>query len=270
MVRRVPKLLVLLLALLLPASLWAATRKVPIDEFHPTQPGVGKAAAMLYIKHWEHEAKRRDMSLKKYAKKVLQRKLDTHLTPAIIDPDGNVRNTDAHHHITAMLELKEMTGVTLTARAKILADYRGQSEAEYAHDFVGRLKKGWFGPNAAGMSDVDKVRSLPKTYARMKNDPLRSAVEAAFERLGLDGKMFTDYIEFKVGAALVENGIYERLRQKGILEPGARTIPDELVFKKKVAKQIVKMLRKPALRTLLAESARTKANARRIDAALGE
>jgi hypothetical protein len=244
--------------------------RVPVDEFHETQKKRGDACAMLYVKHWKKEAKRLDLSLKQYAKRVLQPKLDGKLTPAVINPDGEVLNTDAHHHITAMLKLKELTGVTLVARAKLLKDYRGWSEKDYADHFVEVLKKGWFGRKHANDTPLEKMRSLPKTYAEMENDPLRSAVDAAFERVGLDGKMFTDYIEFRLGEALEDHGLYQRLRDKGLLDKRAGSIPDEDVFDKKIVKQITKMMRKGEVRQLLLDNARSRKNARQIEAALDD
>lgn len=259
-----------LLALLLSTAAIAAPRLTPVDQFAPTQVGIGRASAMVHLDDWKAAAKRKDMSLKKYAKKILQRELGEHPVPVVIDPQGRIRNTDAHHHITALLELEKETGYAVKLRTKVRKDYRGYSEAAYAKDFIERLDLGWFNKRVRDKSDVVKIESLPDRYAQLKNDPMRSVVDTAFEKLGLDGKMFTDYVEFRVGEALVEQGLMARLRKRGLLAKGARAIADEDVFDKKIVKQVIKMLRKPEMRALLLDNARTKTSAKQIEDALDD
>jgi hypothetical protein len=267
------RLFTALLALLLSATAvtaYGAPRLTAVDKFAPTQVGVGRASAMVHLDDWKAAAKRKDMSLKKYAKKILQRELDEHAVPVVIDPQGRIRNTDAHHHITALLELQKQTGYAVKLRTKVLKDYRGYTEAAYAKDFIHTLDKGWFARSVRDRSDLVKIESLPDRYSQLKNDPMRSVVDTAFEKLGLDGKMFTDYVEFRVGEALLERGLMVRLRDKGLVAKGARSIPDRDVFDKKIVKQVIKQLRKPEMRALLLDNARTKTSAKQIGDALDD
>jgi len=254
--------------LILGTGLAHAIGPVPVDAFHPSQPKVSFALVRKHVREWKRDAKRRGMSLKRYAKEVIQEEFNKTKVPSFIKPDGDLDNTDSHHHMDAAKVVQAKTGFQLVRPVKVLKDYTGWDETAYAEHVVNVLKKGWFGKKMADRSPLAKVRSWPKTYAQLKNDPLRGAVDNAFSRLGLPGTLFTDYIEFKVGDALAAAGIHARLREEGLIPKGARSIPDKLVFKKKIAKQIIKMMREPAIRELMLKNARNEEARKRIESAL--
>jgi len=246
----------------------AAPVQIPVRDFVPTQWSIGKASARLHLDEWKREAKKAKLSLKRYAKDVLEAKLAKRIIPAVLDPDGVPRNTDAHHRIFALRLLEKEAGVRLSLPVELMADYRGRSQEAFAADFVEQRGKGWFNPRYNKQDAVAKMASLPKSYAGLRDDPVRSSVDTAFEALGLSGKQFVDYVEFKIGERLVKDGLHARLRERGALSKHARSIPPDRVFSKKVVREVVKMLREPATKKLMIEHARGPEQVDEIEAAL--
>jgi hypothetical protein len=247
----------------------AAPIAIPVDQFRPTQHTIGKASAMLSLDQWKRDAAQRHMSLAEYARTVLQPALEKRVVPAVIDPRGRMRNTDAHHRIAALLALQQETGVVLTLKTDVVVDYRGQSERAFATDFVDRLKKGWFEPKVRRRSPLAMVRSLPLSFAQLGDDPLRSSIDTAFDKLGLSGGMFSDYVEFRVGEMLVARGLLHRLRARGLIGKKDKNIPPDRVFSPRVVDEIVAALREPEMRELLVTHARNPSMVGPIQTALG-
>lgn len=273
MLFRSPTILRALLALCLLVAARSGADTVPdrvkLRDCHPTQAYLGKAAALGHLEHWKADAKKRRISLKEYARTILpQKEFAKRRIPVVIDHEGRVRNTDAHHRIYALLHLAEKTGVEVEIPVQVIADYRGKSERAFAEGFVKKLGKGLFAPSAKSYGAIRKMRTLPADFAGLADSPLRSTLDRVFDRIGLSGSMFSDYFEFHLGDALVEAGVYQRLRERGAIARSATELPPERVFKKKVLEVVERMVRDPAMRGFLLEHARDPAKLEAIRAAL--
>jgi hypothetical protein len=132
----------------------------------------------------------------------------------------------------------------------VIFDYRGWSQHEYAQHFVHKLHEGQFGPELHGASADRKVAALPKSFARMRDDPLRSAVGLAMHNM-FDGRArssrtnqpkFENYIEFKVGGYLMQRGLMNQLAREGIVRKGTQTLPTDRALDPRVVRTIETMM----------------------------
>ena len=238
----------------------ASAGPASIMSFHPTQMEIGRKAAEFHITQWKTDAKKSGMSLKEYAQKVLQPKFAAQKIPTVIDPDGALRNTDAHHRITALRKLTRMTGVSFEVDAQILADYRGRTFEEYANHFITKLGKGQFTPKIEQLPPVERMKFLPKTYADLHNNPMRSALEVVFNTNGIQGSLMRDYIEFRVAEKLLGEGLLDDLKEKHIIAPGARVLPAQLATDERVVKIIANRVAKKGMRHYLLSEAKDDAS----------
>ena len=231
--------------------------KLAVDVlwFRPTQMEVGKAAAQRLVDGWKKEARHKGLSFKEYARRVLVPRFESEDLPVVIDPSGWVRNTDGHHRITALREVLKETGVIIPVGTRILCDYRGQSEQQFAEHFVKTLKKGQFTSAMKGLSAVEKMRGLPATYEQLRDNPLRSALGEAFERTKLDKVDFKDYVEFKLGERLMDKGLMKDLRRKGMVPRGVQEVPNKLVFDERFQKLLARKIDKKSTRKFLLKQA---------------
>jgi hypothetical protein len=207
----------------------AAAGPVSVQAFLPTQMEIGRHAVRFRVNTWKAEARQQGMTLKQYALRVLRPKFESLELSTVIDPDGNYRNTDAHHRISALREVERLTGVELRITPKVIADYRGKSFDEYAHHFIKELGKGQFTPEVEALSITDRMRHLPRSYAELNDNTMRSALEVVFEGNGISGSWMRDYVEFRAARKLVEEGLLDDLKAAGILPRGARGLPTKLV-----------------------------------------
>jgi hypothetical protein len=233
----------------------ADAEKVAVRDFKPSQMELGRASAHEYYDEWREKAAAKHMSLKKYVNKVVVKHINREPLPVVIDPQGNVRNTDGHHRIEALREVEAATGAHFSLKIDVIKDYRGYDQAKYARHFTGTLGKGRFTPEVAALGPEARVAALPNSYRRMLDSPMRSAVGKLFDRLKIKDATFIDYVEFKFGEKLVKAGFIEALAQDGIVKPGTRTLPPRLAFDARVQVALERWLQKPAMRRLLLQNA---------------
>jgi hypothetical protein len=253
-----------------PGAATAKGRSVNVFAFRPTQMEIGKAAAGFYLTGWRAEAKERGMSLKQYAEKVLKPKYAKEKIPSIIDPEGEDRNTDGHHRITALRQVSRLTGVQFNVRAEVQKDYRGYGFKKYARHFIRRLKKGEFTPEAEALGPVKRMRQLPDRYEDLIDNPMRSALEVVFSEHGISGTMMRDYVEFRLGRRLLDDGLLEELKTAGVVASGARTLPAGLATDSRVTGAIAARLRTPEMRQLMLDEALDKKMRRKLKDRLRE
>jgi len=248
-------LLLLALALTARAAVAGEAPKatVSVGEFRPTQMEIGHAAVGYHITKWQRDAASRGMSFADYARDVLRPKFAATHIGAVIDPEGNLRNTDAHHRMSALRRVTELTGVKFEIGAKILADYRGKTKAEYADHFINTLKKGQFTAEVEKLPVEERMKHLPATYAGLGNNALRSSLEIAFGTHGIDGGWMRDYVEFRIARRMLEGGILDELKAEGVVPKNARKVPVRLATDPRVVAAVAKRL--PALREYLLSEA---------------
>jgi hypothetical protein len=203
--------------------------EMPLGSLKPSQMMVGRAEVDANFQHWQRKAAVHGMTLGEYADEKLVPKFRHMKLAAIIDPQGNVRPTDGHHRISALLEVARQTGVSVPVQVKIAKDYRGDSMEHYANDFVVRRGKGAFTRGVMRLDPLERVEHLPGSFATLKNSPMRSSMAHLFTKLRLDGVKLVDYAEFKVGDWLVDHGLFGALEKEGLVKPHTTALPNELV-----------------------------------------
>jgi hypothetical protein len=243
---------------------------VPVGTLKPTQMELGKKAAHMQVDAWRHDAKTMGLSLRAYAQTVLKPKFESTKLPMVIDPQGTYRNTDGHHRVSALRAISARTGVDFNVQPEILADYRGQSHGAYADHFINVLKKGQFTPKVEKLAPAERMKQLPDDYAKMKNNPMRTAVELVFEKVHIQGSMMRDYIEFRVGRRLIEDGFLDKLREKNVVAKNARKLPGHLADDKRVLDAIAKRLQRDDMRAFLLSEAKSPAIRQKIDKRIDE
>jgi hypothetical protein len=158
---------------------------------------------------------------------VLRAKLGKKIIPGLIGPNGQVYILDGHHKISAAGRIiaKAPNGDTVKAQIRVLADYTGKSEQEFAKDLFGKYNAGQFPEEMLrkNPSAVQKLGMLPADFPSMQNNPYRSLAGNVFDKMGLNGADMEDFIQFKVAKALKE-------RLNIGLKPGLAN--DEEVIKK--------------------------------------
>jgi hypothetical protein len=248
-------LLALALALLPARAALAHHVRTSVFEFRPTQMEVGRAAIEYRVMLWRAEARKKGMSFQDYARTELLPKYGELKVPAVIDPNGHIRNTDAHHRIGALREVARETGLPFEVTAKVLADYRGWTFEDYAEDFINRLHKGQFTEEVEKLSPVERMRHLPETYEGMLNNPLRSTVEVVFTQHDIEGSTMHDYVEFRTGRRMLRQGLMHELRTLQIALPEAKELAPELATDVRVVRVVERRLAaKPMRRYLLSEA----------------
>lgn len=228
---------------------------VSIHAFRPTQMEIGRQAVTFRVETWKAEARQQGLSLRDYAQQVLQPKFAKLELSTIIDPDGHYRNTDAHHRISALREVARLTGVELRITPKIIADYRGHSFTEYAQHFVEQLGKGQFTPEVEGLPVAERMRRLPSTYAGLRDNPMRSALEIVFERNGISGSWMKDYVEFRASRKLVDEGLLDTLKKDKLIPRSATQLPAQLASDGRVLDVIQRRIANKDVRRWLLEEA---------------
>jgi hypothetical protein len=252
------------------ASVHAAPQKgtVALGELGVGQDRVGVAASNLYFPYWRDNAAEKKITLSRYARDVLAPEIAKERAEVFRDWKGKLRLTDGHHRARARLKLAKLAKLGFSIRYRVSHDYSGWSEEAYAHDVI-RRGLIYVGPRD-GRTDVEMVRSLPEVPDGMKNDPLRSAMDAAFDRLGLSGRQFERFVEFHGDDRLIERGLYRRLHEAGLIEQDQRTLPAKLALDPRVTDVIVEMMReKPMRKYLLGKTISDRAR-REVNKALRE
>lgn len=148
---------------------------------------------------------------------------------AYITPDGEIMVTDSHHRGSALLEfIKELKAKGVSEenlpklKINVKGDFRGRPGGwtEFARRLKLEKEKGWFGKKgeaeykgkiskymvedgmtreqAEGRALKEAFDNLPKDFASLPNDPMRSAVGVSFFRAGFESGIYQDYFEFKV------------------------------------------------------------------------
>ena len=239
---------------------------VPVMKIRVSQPAIGIDSAKIDYKSWKQQAKKRGISLKKMARKLRSEALEKVL-PGDLDPDGMVIQSDKHNGAWRFQTLQKKTGVKLKVTVDIEEDYRGLSQEAFANAYVAS-GKGRFDPALDGKAPVEKMASLPRRAIALKDDKLRSSIDTVFDKLGLAGEMFKDYVEIDVGRRLREDNVFRRLRKEGLLAKGDREVPRKKVFARPIIKSLTAMLRAPEMREFLVARARTPADVPKILARL--
>lgn len=267
--RSLSRLLVLLLWVLA-ASSAAAAPGVSVLALRPTQMQIGKRAAQFHVDQWRREAKAAKLSLRQYAETVLKPAFAKTELPMIINPSGAYRNTDGHHRVTALRKLTKLTGVRFEVAPKILADYRGQSFEEYAHDFIHDLKKGQFTPEIEALPAVERMKHLPNSYAELGDSPMRTALEIVFTKYQIKGSWMRDYIEFRAGNRLIKHGLLDELRDEHVIGPRTKALPDRLAMDPRVLEAITKQLGTKDMRKYLLSEANGQHDRKALEDRLDE
>lgn len=229
----------------------AEAKKVRVDDVKPTQMEIGRAATHQVVEEWRTQAAHKGMSLEKFVKKQVVKRINRRPLPVIIDPEGAVRNTDGHHRVEALRQVEHETGGRYSVKIKVLKDYRGYDQARYARHFLGKLGKGQFTPEIEALPPEERIQHLPASYDKLRDSSMRSALGAAFSRMHLKSAGFVDYVEFKVGERLVKDGLLDDLAARGIVRKGARTLPSALAFDDRVQHALEEHLQRPAVRRML-------------------
>ena len=178
---------------------------VSTSKIAPTQTEYGALAVDNKFNKWVVEAKAQGISLPKYTDTVLRGVFATAKIPVVIAPDGVVRTLDGHHKLSALVRVQKITGVSVPVNVDVIKDYSGYSETRYANHFVNKLGKGYFG-DSPSESAVEKLRSLPRSLSGMRDNPMRSVIGLVFDRAGLEGSWFKDYVQFDLAALLKTSG----------------------------------------------------------------
>jgi len=268
--RRSLSLLLTVLSLLLFGTADAAVLQgISVWKFRATQEERGTEAALkFHIEEWTAEAKKRGLSLRDYTEKVLVPYYASHPLPAIIDWKGEMRNTDGHHRVTGLRKLAQMTGVKIAVSVELLQDYRGWTEAAYAHHFLTVLKKGQFTEEHEKLSEVERIRLMP-TYSKIRDNAMRSSLEVAFDSIGIEGNMMQDYVEFRLIRKLVKGGILDELADKGIIARGLKALPKGKGLDPRVIDVVAKRVSTPDMQRYLLSESRDQAGRARLQKALG-
>lgn len=197
----------LLLALAAPGGAFADPERVGVSQFKPTQIELGKEFALhSFVDGWKKEAAAEGLTLRAWAPRLQARYRDTRV-PVVIAPDGAVRNVDMHHRLFALREFERQTGVSLELGIKVIKDYRGESFDAYAHDFAVVRGLGWFGVDAPA-SPAARMKILPESFDRLRDNPLRAAVGEVMENeVGIDPDGMALYYEFRIAALLGKRGV---------------------------------------------------------------
>jgi hypothetical protein len=248
------RLIGLALLALFPLAPYANAEKVAVRDFRPSQMELGRASAHEYYEKWSDKAAAKGLSLKKYVKKIELKKFKRNPLPIFLDPRGRKRNTDGHTRIGALREVEAATGAHFALNVKVIKDYRGYSNAAYAHHLLMTLGKGRFTPEIAALGPEARIAALPTSYARMQDSPMRSAVGKLFDRLKIKDATFADYVEFKLGERLVKDGFLEELAKNGIIKKST-ALPSRLAFDDRVQSALERWLQKPAMRRVLMHNA---------------
>jgi len=257
-VLRFPKIVLLLLMFV--QGLAHAGGPASVMSFRPTQMEIGKKAAEFHITQWKADAKKNRMTLKEYARTVLQPKFAAQTIPAIVDPDGNLRNTDGHHRMTALRKITRLTGVSFEVQTEILADYRGRTFEQYANHFINTLGKGQFTSKIELLAPVERMKYLPQTYADLHDNPMRSALEVVFNTNEIQGSLMRDYIEFRVAEKLLSEGLLDHLKDKKLIDKNAKVLPAGLATDERIVKIIQGRVAKKGMRHYLLSEAKDDAS----------
>lgn len=262
----------LALALALPFPLLASAAKsetIEIGRLSPAQRAVGKAASARKVVAWQKRAKDAGLSFEDYARDELAPRVSKKLVTTFVSPDGATHPTDMHHRIYAMLKVEAETGAQFNVQHRVVRDYTGWSLRDYAKDVV---KRGlvWIGGARKPAQTIKLVEALPKTFADLKDDPLRGAMEDVFFRLGLSGGAYQRFVEFKLADRLIDAGLFKRLRKAGLLDRGEKRISAELGVDPRLADEIVRLMRSKKMKKYLAGQATTPAARKAVLVALAE
>jgi hypothetical protein len=247
---------------------WAET--VNVSELWPSQQRLGVKSARRNIEEAKRSAKAKGMSLREFTEQVLKPKALRKIAPTSKWIDGRLIQEDKHNGVWSGARLQKKTGVALDVSTDTMADYRGMTEEEAAHDFINVRGKGRLDKKHDGKSAVEKMRILLRQKTpKLKDDRLRSTIDTAFDRLQLDGEMFTDYIEIDLGRLMREQKIFRDLREAGLLKKGEKEIPNKKVFRRKIVKFVADRL-KTDFRDYLLAHARSPEQVPKILSKLGD
>ncbi|MBT8492023.1 MAG: hypothetical protein KJO07_03095, partial [Deltaproteobacteria bacterium] len=202
-----------------------AQRLVQAKDVGPTQVEIGHYAAGFKLQTWKNEAKAAGVTFNSYVKNQLTAKFDGKPIPAIIDPKGKVRMLDGHHKLTALRTIEREMGIKVLVRIQVVHDYKGQSFDRYARHLVGTLGKGYFGAKPPA-SAIAKVKTLPSSFDKLGDNPLRSVLGVVFTKSGLEGSWFADYIQFHLGEKLMAGGLEKELQRQGLTDRNGKLASD--------------------------------------------
>ncbi len=250
------------IALLASFGLGSALAGLPkttnVGELYASQEKLGFASANLNLKEWKQKAKRKGISLRKMAASQVRDKALEKRVPVYIHPSGKIIQSDKHNGVWSLAKLQRKTGVPLQVTLDVKLDGTGMSKREFAHAFFTTQGKGRISPKREHETEVQKMdHFLQHKTHELGNDTLRSTIDTAFERLGLEGEMFSDYIEIDVGRLMRDQNIFKDMRAAGLLKKGQDEIPEHKAFKPRIVKFVTARLKDPALRDYLIGRART-------------
>ncbi|MEK7691592.1 MAG: ParB/Srx family N-terminal domain-containing protein, partial [Bdellovibrionota bacterium] len=143
------------------STVWSdsSIARVKLDQVRPTQTSLGHALVdRIY----------RDLLSKSggdpsATMKMILSKNDLDPVPGVRGPDGAIYITDGHHRTRALAlavdeaELADSPEMSV----KILEDYRGKTQEEFARDFLEVRKSGYFQPELRGLEPSERMRALP-------------------------------------------------------------------------------------------------------------
>ena len=162
-----------------------------------------------------------------------------------------------------------MTGVKFEIGVNLLKDYRGERFEDYANHFVLTLGKGQFTSAVAKLSPVERMKRMPASYSQLKDNPLRSTFEVVFTRLGIKGGLMRDYLEFRASQRLLDRGLLDKLKEKGMVAADARVVPGELATDPRLVKLVEKRLGKRSMKKFLLSNAVDKSAKKELRELLG-
>ncbi len=188
---------------------------------------------------------------------------------AWVDPSGRVWVTDMHHRtmIAYLAYLRDAVGVPAHLMPKVYVkiakgnDFRGggKTQADF-YEALDAAGKGWFPEKQRALADLMKkvkaenpgfddaqvrrqaiyelYETLPKTFADIKDVPIRSAMGTAFHENRINADFYKDYFQFDVGEWMYRKGwtlesVAQMLKDKGVkIDPAKplETNPDVLFF----------------------------------------
>ena len=172
------------------------------EKFSLIKPTQSEFGRLLVEANVSRQAKRaNDQGMTKH--ELVLGRGSGYAVPAVLDHLGQVYVLDSHHGIWTNLILLEESKEDPYILLKILKDFRGQSlEAFIGGVFgpasEGGLEKGQYVRELRNASLLEKFKSLPTSFADMKDNPHRSLVGAALSNYGVQADNLKDYVEFTI------------------------------------------------------------------------
>jgi hypothetical protein len=230
---------------------------VRADEVGPTQMEIGQTAATIMVSGWRAQAAKANMPFAQWASEVLKPQMASKVLPGVVDPHGKVRVTDGHHRVWALLQVQKETGVDFGLSVEVgdPKAHAAKSDAAFAAS-LHQSGKMYVTPPVRVLPPAEQLARLPRTFAEIRDNPLRSAVGTVLYRAGIDSADFVDYLEFHAGERAVSRGLLASLSAKGLIPPGATALPTGAETREVVLAEVHAYVLGEAGRKYLVEAAR--------------